>query len=259
MFATEDSTYEVHFTLVDSDGEEFSCMKTCEDGGVAQRFVQYVMDSEAGELDVKQNTLFMAKVIVDLRAQGEEAVERLTVDATSIRLGRIEQVMVTRRPCEMEEGWLKIKGMTSTLFGNDSVDEEKLPVPLKKIRFTRFKPVTTGWGGSPGCGVIVAVRPVGDEKTYLGVFLCDLALDMHAEYDERTGTLDVRDSPNGNPMILIPELKKIIFGRESWWGPIKDENHLRKITDDSINDLWYVKLLKQMAEGKAEEEDETSS
>jgi hypothetical protein len=219
-FATEDASYEIHYTLIDPKGKETSHVEICDDGGEAQRFAQ-------GVLDVKTS-----------------------------RLERIEQIMVTRRPCEMEDGgWLKIKGMTSVLMGNDYTDEKKLPVPLNKIRFTKFRPVTTGWGGSPGCGGIVAVRPVSDDKTYLGVFLCDLALHMHAEYNDETGVLDVRDSPNGNPMILIPELKKVIFGRESWWGPIKDENHLRKITNESIDDLWYVKLLKQMLKEKAEEEE----
>lgn len=40
--------------------------------------------------------------------------------------------------------------------------------------------------------------------------------------------------------------RKIIFGMESWWSRIKSEKELMDITNDDIEDVWYVKMLKGM-------------
>ncbi len=53
-----------------------------------------------------------------------------------------------------------------------------------------------------------------------------------------------RESPN--PAIFVFDLKKVIYGYESWWGEIKSEEDFRKITDLDINNLWYVKALKEL-------------
>ena len=46
----------------------------------------------------------------------------------------------------------------------------------------------------------------------------------------------------GNPAIFVPELGKIIFGMESWWGRIKSEEELKDITDGDIENVWHVKM-----------------
>ena len=53
-----------------------------------------------------------------------------------------------------------------------------------------------------------------------------------------------------NPAIYVPVLDKIIWGYGSWWGPIKSEEHLKQITDEDIQNIWYVKALKQLADNK---------
>ena len=51
-----------------------------------------------------------------------------------------------------------------------------------------------------------------------------------------------------NPAIFVPELKKIIYGCESWWGTINNQDDLSdlNISDDDIQNTWYVKLLHEM-------------
>ena len=59
-------------------------------------------------------------------------------------------------------------------------------------------------------------------------------------------------SPLCNPAIFVPELKKIIYGCESWWGEIESPEDFKEITSEDINNLWYVQLLKVMT-GKEDE------
>ena len=49
-----------------------------------------------------------------------------------------------------------------------------------------------------------------------------------------------------NPAIYVPELRKIVFGCESWWGEIQSPDEIKDITDDDISNVWYVKLVKAM-------------
>ncbi len=58
----------------------------------------------------------------------------------------------------------------------------------------------------------------------------------------------------GNPAIFDFDLGKVIYDYESWWGEIKDENHLRQITDKDTEDIWYVKALRQIHAKKEQEE-----
>jgi len=52
----------------------------------------------------------------------------------------------------------------------------------------------------------------------------------------------------GNPAIFVFDLNEIIFGYESWWGVIESEKQLKEITNDVIDNVWYVKALKQIDE-----------
>ncbi len=96
-------------------------------------------------------------------------------------------------------------------------------------------------------GALVKIRPCGDEyknKTYLGFYLGDLPTQIVSSLNSKTSVLKI--STMTNPAIFVPELKKIVFGYESWWGEIKDEKELKEITSDDIDNVWYVKLLKAM-------------
>lgn len=98
---------------------------------------------------------------------------------------------------------------------------------------------------------LVKIRPCAKEyegKTYVGILLGDLPISLCVRYDEESGKLSI--SPHQNPAIFVPELGKIIFGCESWWGRIKDTDELKDITDEDIDNVWYVKLLKGMNKDK---------
>lgn len=98
--------------------------------------------------------------------------------------------------------------------------------------------------GKPGS--LVSVRPVGEEhegKTYIGFLVGDMAtgLSMKIEGDKMVV------KPSGsNPCIFVPALGATVMGYESWWAEIKNEEDFKNITDDDIENTWYVKMWKQM-------------
>jgi len=97
-------------------------------------------------------------------------------------------------------------------------------------------------------GDLVRIRPCAEEhegETYLGIFIGDAATGIAHRCGE-DGI--VKASMSGyNPAILIPELGKVVYGYESWWGVIESEEELdRLITDETIANVWYVKALKAM-------------
>ncbi len=93
-------------------------------------------------------------------------------------------------------------------------------------------------------GSWVSIRPVGDEKTYLGVYLGDLTLDFLHNYNLKSKVLSI--IPHGNPAIYVPDLKRVVWGCESWWGTVNSPEDLRKISDADIQNIWYVKALKEL-------------
>ena len=97
-------------------------------------------------------------------------------------------------------------------------------------------------------GKLAKVRPCGEEygdKTYLGIFLGDIPQSPHVSHNPETGVLSIRAFCN--PAIFVPKLNKIIFGCESWWSIVRDEDDLDKeITDELINNQWYVRMAKLM-------------
>lgn len=100
-------------------------------------------------------------------------------------------------------------------------------------------------------GDLVSVRPVGGEKTYLGVMLGNLAT------GEATVAYSARDKRvqvllDANPAIYVFELARIVRGRESWWGVIRSEEDLRRITDFDIENAWCVRALKALAARRGE-------
>lgn len=114
------------------------------------------------------------------------------------------------------------------------------PLVLTGIDTSRFKGLhttrRTGW---------VKIRPCGEEygnKTYLGWYLGDMAVGVQAYVKEGDLTL----LSHNNPAIFVPELGKVIFGCESWWGNINSPADLADITDADINSVWYVQALKDL-------------
>lgn len=96
-------------------------------------------------------------------------------------------------------------------------------------------------------GGLAKVRPCRDEyngKTYLGFFLGEITTGTYCVYNSDTQELEVACS--GNPAIFVPELNKIIFGYESWWSRIEREEDLRDITNNDIENVWYVKAIKEL-------------
>ncbi|WP_434510123.1 hypothetical protein [Desulfitobacterium sp. AusDCA] len=97
-------------------------------------------------------------------------------------------------------------------------------------------------------GKFVKVAPCAEEhegKTYLGLFLGDLPLDISVSHNPTTKELNL--GYFANPAIFVFELNKIVFGAESWWSVIKTEDELKEITQDDIDNVWYVKALKELA------------
>lgn len=97
------------------------------------------------------------------------------------------------------------------------------------------------------CGKLVRISPRGDEykgKTYLGILLGDMPIGVFISFNRENKRLLV--TPHSNPGIFVPELKKIIYGYESWWGEIESPEDLKDITTEEINNQWYVQLLKEI-------------
>lgn len=89
---------------------------------------------------------------------------------------------------------------------------------------------------------LVAVRVAGEKETHLGIYVGDLVTGAGANFHPASGVLTLKLG-HYNPAILVPTLGRIVFGYESWWGEIKSEDDFKKITDQDIQNLWYVKAL----------------
>lgn len=108
----------------------------------------------------------------------------------------------------------------------------------------------SGLFGSEKPGTMVAVRPCDKEcngKTYLGMYLCSAPTGV---IGEQVGgkRIVLKMVDHTNPAIYIPELDRIVWGYGSWWGKIESEEKLRQITDADIQNVWYVRALKQLSD-----------
>lgn len=121
------------------------------------------------------------------------------------------------------------------------------PITVNSIKVDELKPSRINF--SP-----VRVRPCSDDKTYFGILLGDFPHNSCVEYREETKELRVCYMTN--PCILIPELKRVVFGSESWWSRIEDISDIPEISDSCINSQWYVKLLASMLNDECEKGEE---
>lgn len=126
-----------------------------------------------------------------------------------------------------------------------------------KSRFIEYPVTVNGinksfhkyWENNEECGTLVKIRPCNEEygsRTYLGILLGHLPVGISVTHNERTCELTA--ATFSNPAIFVPELKKIIFGMESWWGKIEDPEEIKVITDEEIHNLWYVKRMKELCD-----------
>ena len=93
-------------------------------------------------------------------------------------------------------------------------------------------------------GKLVRVRLCDDDKTYLGVYLGELARAPMAY--TRSDSQNLIVSLYQNPALYVPTLSRIVWGDESWWSIIESEDDLRDISNDDIASQWYVRLAKDL-------------
>lgn len=131
----------------------------------------------------------------------------------------------------------------------------EFPLLIEGLHIEPSDPIRShGLGAKTGDWV--AVRPCADEfegKTFLGIYVGDIALGSSVHLNNTTGIVHVTEGPH-NPLIYIPDRKKYVLGCGSWWGQIKGPEDLKKITDQDIQNVWYVRALKELHGGEAERE-----
>lgn len=113
----------------------------------------------------------------------------------------------------------------------------------------------------PHCGDIVAVRPCSGEgacKTYLGFSLGEFPSNIHLSYYQESRELEIGPAMR-NPLIFIPVLRSLVWGYESWWHRIKSPDELKDITDEDIENVWYVQLINGMVSAGETSEERGSS
>jgi hypothetical protein len=89
------------------------------------------------------------------------------------------------------------------------------------------------------------IRPCSEAKTYLGIYLGELMHGAMHSYNVKDKVITV--IPHANPAIFVPDLKRVVWGCESWWGLVKSPDDLRQITDADIQNVWYVKAIKELS------------
>ena len=103
-------------------------------------------------------------------------------------------------------------------------------------------------------GAFVAIRSCKKEhgdKTHLGLLIGYVPIHADVEYDK--GTKRMKFNMTGdNPAIFVFDFNEVVLGCESWWGPIESEEHLREITNEDIQNIWYVKALKEFSKKGSE-------
>ena len=146
------------------------------------------------------------------------------------------------------DGWedIKIKNVTKEECENcDKFDSRYIEYPLTINGIENGKIDISGLGHEIGC--LCEIKPCGEEykkKSYMGFYLGNLPIAIHTSFSRDTGIL--KNSTMNNPAIFVPELKKIIYGCESWWREIESVEDFMGISEEDIENTWYVKLLKSL-------------
>lgn len=116
------------------------------------------------------------------------------------------------------------------------------PITINGIENKKIEPFSLGHE----IGSLCEIRPCGEEynnKSYVGFYLGELPIAIHTSLSKE-GIL--KNNTINNPAIFVPELKKIIYGCESWWREINSIEDFKGISKEEIENTWYVKLLKEL-------------
>jgi hypothetical protein len=133
----------------------------------------------------------------------------------------------------------------------------EFPITVKSIEWDEDAgPISPDRIFGAKAGAWVAVRPVGEEKTYLGVMLGDYRPPSLA-FNHETGEIRVTKRVFGNPAMWVPDLDRVVMGWGSWWGEIRTPDDLRQITNADIENVWYVKALKALSENAAKQDSQS--
>lgn len=95
-------------------------------------------------------------------------------------------------------------------------------------------------------GSYVAVRKASEDVTRLGILLGDMPIGVVPVV--KNGELLSVERTYGNPCIFVFETNELVYGFESWWSAIKTPDDLKQITNQDIDNVWYVRALKALAE-----------
>ena len=126
----------------------------------------------------------------------------------------------------------------------------KLEKSVSRVQFEgSFEPTAPNYSRSP-FGMLVRVRPCADEysgETYFGLHIGDWPTGLTASLKD--DVLVVKPCLS-NPAILIPDLGIIVRGYNCWWQKVTPGEALRIITDETIQNQWYVKKLKELSDDR---------
>jgi len=86
-----------------------------------------------------------------------------------------------------------------------------------------------------------------EKETYLGIYLGDLPRSLNLSFNKESRSLEIT-SGYSNPAMWIFKLKKIVWGCESWWSIIETPEEFGPITDEDIENVSYVKILRKILE-----------
>lgn len=131
----------------------------------------------------------------DKREEGEK-VRKIYIDDNQARI--FQEVMSVFKELKWKVSLQSLNMNKDVVLKNDSVIDQR------------------------GCGTPVRISPCGAEyegKTYDGILLGDIALSISASISNKKMTVKYSFY---NPAIYVPELKKVIFGCESWWSRVKE-------------------------------------
>ena len=124
------------------------------------------------------------------------------------------------------------------------------PLTIQGIENTPIDTAGTGRSCGVLCEVTLAEEETG-EKSYLGIYLGDLPTGIHSTYDPKTGKLS--NFAVKNPAIYVFELKRIVYGYESWWRLNNSLDEFKGISMEEIENTWYVRLLRVMQQNSNDE------
>lgn len=144
----------------------------------------------------------------------------------------------------------EIKAQTERLEKAAEARRIKYPITVEGIDFDVKIGVSKdgGWLSTTKPGTFVAVRSCKEEhgdKTRLGIVIGYVPIHAGVEHHKETNRLKFYLSGD-NPAIFVFELNEVVLGCGSWWSEIESEVQLREISNNDIQNAWYVKALKQL-------------